>query len=104
MATLLSPTAAVEVIRELVKNRKHHIWQDTSEVSDKTIDAMTDILAKAFLVDIFTPAREPGKPQYKASLIRVNARFNVRASGEVTRAYLVRQMDRFIGSQQNARA
>ena len=104
MNTLLSPVEASGVIRQEISDRKHLIWSDQSEVSAETIDALTDILANAFLVDIFTPAREPGKPQYKASLVRLNARFNVRASGEVTRAYLARQMDRFIGSQQNARA
>lgn len=98
MNALLSPPAAVEVIRQEIKNRKDQIWGKGSYVTDKTIDALTDILSNAFLVDIFTPARDDGKPQYMASLRRINARFNVRASGEVTRAYLVRQMDRFVGS------
>lgn len=100
MTTLLSPPAATDVIRELTNNRKHLIWENSPDVNDRTVEALVEMLASAFLVEIFTPT--PSKPQYKPSLRRINARFNVRASGEVTRAYLMRQMDLFIGGQRNA--
>ena len=103
--TLLSVEQAREVIREEVEKRQDTIFlaEVPRPITEETKERLADILARGFLADIFTPPREPGKPQYRASLRRINARFNVRTTGEVTKAYLLRQMDRFEGSQGRVR-
>ena len=98
MSTLLAPSQAREVIQREVTKRQDTFFPnrgETGPVPDSVIEALTDMLAKAFLVDIFTVPRESGKPQYRANVIRLNARFNVRETGEVTEAYLMRQLDRY---------
>ena len=101
MTTLFTVPQAQDYIRQQVEERQDTMFRqvETRPVPDGVIRSLTDVLANAFLADIFTPFPNEGAPQKRANLVRINARFNVRQTGEVTRAYLDRQLDRFEGWQ-----